>query len=63
LILGIGTARLSANSLHCSTSKTGDNPMLAQLNTVIDRTALIIFLIAAATPVLAFPFVAMAGIH
>ena len=37
--------------------------MLAQLNTVIDRTALIIFLIAAATPVLAFPFVAMAGIH
>ena len=37
--------------------------MFARLNTLIDRTALVVFLTAAAVPVLAFPLLAVAGIH
>jgi hypothetical protein len=37
--------------------------MFAQVNTVIDRAALAVFLMAAAVPVLAFPLLAVVGIH
>jgi hypothetical protein len=62
LIIGIGTARSTDITLHCS-KKTGDTEMIARFVNVLDRTALTIFMAVAAVPVFAFPLLAVAGIH
>jgi hypothetical protein len=62
LIIGIGTLRSTDIALH-SSKKTGDTEMIARFAKVLDRAALAVFMAVAAVPVLAFPLLAVAGIH